>query len=358
MIRLRNNLHRIRVFLRDPHKKPRLQIFEEVIRLWVASKYFPLYYFGRFLYRKGMGSVENYLDMRAYRKIIYSPELTHPEFETFLQDKALFSDFCSVKRIPHPAVVARSEGRWFSRQGETKRLDSPEAFSGFLENCLRQSGSDRLFVKQRKGFGGSGVQVIRAGDLQRDILKHFKRILGGSYVFQLPIVQHPEISRIYDAAVNTLRIETYLDRIGRLHLLGQYMRFGSGGAFIDNISSGGWFVTVDPFSGKMTGNGWQGMVHGGGNSAFHPDTGVRFEGCAIPYYRETLELCRKLCGMIPNRLTGWDFALTESGPVVVEGNITPGIVAGEIAFGGYRDHPVYLENIGYELKGELHVSAR
>lgn len=55
------------------------------------------------------------------------------------------------------------------------------------------------------------------------------------------------------------------------------------------------------------------------------------------------ELCHSLSKYIPNRLKGWDIAITPQGPIVVEGNHTPYILMGEIGYGGYVKHPLYKE---------------
>jgi hypothetical protein len=50
----------------------------------------------------------------------------------------------------------------------------------------------------------------------------------------------------------------------------------------------------------------------------HPDTGVRFEGHAVPFYEEAVALCRRF-------LIGWDVAITPRGPLILEPNLFPGL---------------------------------
>ena len=52
-------------------------------------------------------------------------------------------------------------------------------------------------------------------------------IKEGSYVFQHAIVQHDDINDIFPNSINTLRIETYLDKNNEVQILGGFMRFGS-----------------------------------------------------------------------------------------------------------------------------------
>jgi hypothetical protein len=53
----------------------------------------------------------------------------------------------------------------------------------------------------------------------------------------------------------------------------------------------------------------------------HPDTGTRFSGLQMPFWKEVLDLCTRAARVTPNlRSVGWDIALTPEGPVIVEGN--------------------------------------
>jgi hypothetical protein len=53
----------------------------------------------------------------------------------------------------------------------------------------------------------------------------------------------------------------------------------------------------------------------------HPDSGIVFEGFAIPFYHEAVamakELQRRFYGL---RSIGWDIAIGTEGPIIVEGN--------------------------------------
>ena len=59
----------------------------------------------------------------------------------------------------------------------------------------------------------------------------------------------------------------------------------------------------------------------------HPDTGVRFEGHAVPFYEEAVALCRRAhLALVPDLfLIGWDVAITPRGPLILEPNLFPGL---------------------------------
>jgi hypothetical protein len=50
------------------------------------------------------------------------------------------------------------------------------------------------------------------------------------------------------------------------------------------------------------------------------------------------------------RLVGWDIAIVEHGPILIEGNSDYDIAASNLAYGGYRTNPVFrkvLNEIDY-----------
>jgi hypothetical protein len=63
----------------------------------------------------------------------------------------------------------------------------------------------------------------------------------------------------------------------------------------------------------------------------HPDSGHPIEGTAVPFWNEALDLAidahREFRDMAS---VGWDVAITESGPVLVEGNAIWGVDSAQI----------------------------
>lgn len=78
--------------------------------------------------------------------------------------------------------------------------------------------------------------------------------------------------------------------------------------------------------------------------AAHPVTGVQFKGFQIPYWQECLELMRKalpLADRIAN--IGWDVAITQTGPLLIEANTIPGFNTAQ-----YRGYAWVTEGWGYQ----------
>jgi glutathione synthase/RimK-type ligase-like ATP-grasp enzyme len=62
----------------------------------------------------------------------------------------------------------------------------------------------------------------------------------------------------------------------------------------------------------------------------------------IPFIPEAKDLVTKAASLMPGlRLIGWDVAIGENGPILVEGNSDYGLRGNDMHYGGYRTHPVF-----------------
>ncbi len=126
---------------------------------------------------------------------------------------------------------------------------------------------------------------------------------------------------------------TYIHN-GDVNIISSFFRMGTAGAVVDNIASGGMFVGIDHNSGTLKQEGYRNLEFGGEVLRNHPDTNFEFMGFKIPYYNEACELVQKATKTIPNRLIGWDVAITPTGPTIIEGNEHPDLYAADLAYGG------------------------
>ena len=135
------------------------------------------------------------------------------------------------------------------------------------------------------------------------------------------VIQHPEMNVLCPTSVNTIRMMTYNDH-GTPILLWVGQRVGNGINPVDNFHAQGMGVLVDMQTGKLVGKAID-----KDNQEFveHPTTKVRFDGFQIPCFEEAkqmvLEACLKddkIC------MIGWDVAISEKGPLIIEANRWPG----------------------------------
>ena len=123
-----------------------------------------------------------------------------------------------------------------------------------------------------------------------------------------------------DKRYNTLRIVT-INKNGKCYVLSSLLRVGtSKTGNVDNWAAGGLAIGIDNATGYLKEYGFYKPVHGLKESV-HPDTGVIFSDFKVPQYKEACELACKAHRAFYNiRAIGWDIAITENGPMFIEGN--------------------------------------
>jgi transcriptional regulator with XRE-family HTH domain len=53
----------------------------------------------------------------------------------------------------------------------------------------------------------------------------------------------------------------------------------------------------------------------------HPNTNEKIVGYQLPFVKEAVDMCLKAALVVPQiRYIGWDVAITENGPAIIEGN--------------------------------------
>lgn len=232
---------------------------------------------------------------------------------------------------------------------------SEKGVFGTLDGCLHEDfyawlakRKSPVFCKLPDGYQGTSCFVLeQKGD---EYLKNGKSISKKELDALLPhlqieeiIQQHEEMAAIYPNAVNTCRIVTVL-RNGEPEFFSGYALFGCGGTRVSNGRFGGLFVGYDE-NGHLSPFAMRESEFGGGVYKAHPDTGVVFKDCTIPYFKEALALaCAAHKAMDSIKCIGWDVAITPTGPVIIEGNQACATAELQIFKGGMR-------RVAYELLG-------
>ena len=140
------------------------------------------------------------------------------------------------------------------------------------------------------------------------------------------IVQHDEMMKICPTSVNTVRVTT-INYNGECRFLYSVFRMGQG-AVVDNFHAGGIAATVDIETGIVCTDA---ADLEGNTYAEHPVTKVKVKGFRIPHWEKILDACRKATGRVKGvDLVGWDFAVTNDGVELIEGNSGASYVVAQI----------------------------
>lgn len=269
-----------------------------------------------------------------HQALIAQARVNSGAFEATTTEKAVFYRHCQALGLPTPelfAVVTRSAAGW----GRGDRvLDGPHAFARLLADLPRD-----LVVKPSGGGKGVGVRVLRrdgegftdladgrhisVAELWRAITEHPDY---EAHVVQERLRNNDALTRaVPSEALHTIRLVTFVPRSGPVEISQSVIRLGIGGGVTDNFgdgSDGNGYAEIDPATGLMgplrmaRPDGYGFLEH-----ACVPSTGTPIEGVAVPLWAEACDLAFEAARrFLPTRSIGWDIAIADRGPVLVEAN--------------------------------------
>jgi hypothetical protein len=344
-------LKHLKVFFKDPDKKPTFKIVKECLHYGLLKKELPIDYFRKFLYRTDVIDYTPYLSLKEYYSIINAPQISIPEIKSILNNKLSFALYAEKHKLPVPKLFGYNFKSFFYTNSTLTTIGNKDALFEFFEALLKTAPAEALFLKRIEGEGGVGCILLNKHQLKEQIEQHADSLLRHSYLFQDLVKQHPVVSKVNPNSVNTLRIDTYVDPGQNIQVLSVLMRFGVGNSIVDNVHSGGFYIAVNIETEKLQGKGRQDVVEGGRVFLKHPDSGMLLDGYQIPFVKAACALAINASKHLPNGIVGWDIAITETGPLIIEGNKFPSMHLTDVAYGGYCKHPV-IQRLLKEIKHE------
>lgn len=197
---------------------------------------------------------------------------------------------------------------------ETINLDTATLndFKKFIIN------KDKIIVKPCEGEGGKGISII---SLENQNIKKLYNDLKNNKttLIEEVIIQHDDLNKLYDKSVNSLRMFTFNN--GNAYFLQAILKIGNGGV-VDNFSSGGMYTFVDNNGIVIT----KAIDKNDDIHKIHPISKCEIVGFKVPFFEEAVELVKKASFKVKEvGYIGWDVAITNEGPLIIEGNCYPGV---------------------------------
>lgn len=229
------------------------------------------------------------------------------------------------------SIVARMNDKkfwhFFDNKTEFNQLFSAQVKRGWL-NLLEASEEDFAKFLEGRGDiickpidGSSGQGILKCTPEEYGDPKALYQRLreAGIGIVEDKVIQHPAIAALCPTSVNTIRVATLLgDK--KEGIVYAYIRIGNG-KVMDNVDCGGMAAPVDIETGVITGVG---ANKAGETYEIHPMTGTKIPGTQIPYWDDVKTMCLNAMHVVPQvRFVAWDVAITEDGPVFIEGNSFP-----------------------------------
>ena len=177
--------------------------------------------------------------------------------------------------------------------------------------------SGRIVLKGSHGQIGAEVEVIKSSEYSPELIIDYmikrKYDLAEQYV-----IQHQALMDLSPSGLNTVRVFTQLHE-GNVDFLGARLRV-SVNSSVDNMAAGNLAAPIDIETGIVNGSGVYSDITKEDRTT-HPITGKSITGFVVPYWEKVKELAVKAAlHSRENKSVGWDIAITEIGPELIEGN--------------------------------------
>lgn len=233
-----------------------------------------------------------------------------------LNDKAEFAEYCDRHGIRCVETIAQIDGK-----------------------VPKQVVPDRdLFVKRNRGRGGRGAErwdrlapfiFGNSAGNRLDLNSLLERLVDCSrkapLIVQPRLTPHLSLSDLTNGALPTVRIVTCLDERREPEVIGAVFRMAIGeNVTVDNLHAGGIAAAVALGTGRLSRATNLGTDARLGWLSAHPDTHAMIEDRALPLWEEVKALALDAHRAFIDRIViGWDIAILDDGPILIEGNGNP-----------------------------------
>lgn len=194
-----------------------------------------------------------------------------------------------------------------------------------LETLFHAHGA--VFVKPADATQGANCALIepseKSGYLRANHVEmrmnDFFADMQSDLLIEEVVKQHEALAALHPQSLNTVRMVTMKKENGEMYLEQAIQRVGVGDMRVDNFSKGGVAISVTD-DGKLISFGRR-KDFSLPNFVKHPDTGIKFEGYTIPYFKQAVDMVLRAHQLNKGlNGVGWDVAITENGPLIVEAN--------------------------------------
>jgi hypothetical protein len=250
---------------------------------------------GKFYCRKDFER-RRILTYRKWKKIIKN--YNDPLYTHYLENKIHFNQFFDN-------LIGRE---WLQSTKMTK-----DEFINFVTRHRR------IICKPSSDWEGNGIFVLNVIENEQEVI--FEKLKKKDLIIEEYVKQHNKMM-FGGHSVNTIRVYTVYDKkTGKAYVFKTTLRVGVGDSIVDNSHSGGQAYEVDIETGYVVSPSWS---HNSPDLLIHPGTDIFMLGQLIPFWEEVKNLCCKAADKINQvRYIGWDVAIKEDGPILIEGNHDP-----------------------------------
>jgi hypothetical protein len=264
--------------------------------------------------------------------------LNPAQYRLPFRSKLVFNRIFGGQGLP----VARAYAVYDPKVGYTFNGE-PLRDAADLRRWLRQHGPEGFVFKPIRGMEGFQILVFAgaaaddpevfvtlAGErYDADRLVEFAQNTGElekmgaaepySYLLEERIRPHPALAELIGPTLCCVRIVTVVGLTGTASILGAVYKLQSGSLGVDHLSYGAVGSWVDLATGTL---GPGRSRHNLGYTSVIPGTDRTFVGFELPHWAELKQVALRAAAVFPwARAIGWDIAISDRGPILIEGNV-------------------------------------
>jgi hypothetical protein len=216
-------------------------------------------------------------------------------------------------------------------------------------NAFKGTGARRWTMIAEGSYRSEGNVTLNEEELIQFLREQSKK--GHPVILQPCMHNHVRVQHLTGPALAAIRMFTMRSPSGAPRYMSSYISLPLGNVTGSNTTFDVIRTSVEGATGKL------GVAYDKKDLAnvmepvvTHPITGQRIEGFTLPDWNEAVELALQAHATLPDiALVGWDIGLTGDGPVIIEGNRTPGSDSDQVAhkrpWGATRIPSLLLDNI-------------
>lgn len=312
--------------IKDLSTKTALREYVEQFFLGYFYSITPKDYYQQGFYReKSLGKRKHYLLEGSLKHCIYNYLLEYGKVKENTQEtlslgnKAVFTEFCLKQELPAVPI-------YFELSGEEEELILPKEDLFIKPNIGKQGQGTEVWYYKDGFYCNHKNEYLKETELKYRLMNEAKALKDDHLLVQPIVKPHKGLQLFYNKATPTIRLITYLDEWGKAHLgLGMFRFNIKENTIIDNASVGGAVAPIELEKGAID------TIVQADPIQIRKSMKAYFkkedqEGLTIPYWKETCDLVRKAHELQKYRMViGWDVIVSETGPLLLEGNSQPGI---------------------------------
>jgi hypothetical protein len=266
---------------------------------------------------------KTFLGTDRLAQLLYALDMPWPEIA---DDKPTLTALLRGHDLPIPETQAmRHADRTFP--GAKALCDERD-----VERFLRSEARYPIFTKPTNSLCSLGVANIECYDRTSDCLitnqgqsvavvefvKQNEQFAQSGYLIQTRLEPHPKIAEVVGNQLSTVRMFVLVDDEGPT-LLRASWKIPSGESVADNFwRSGNMLGGIDVETGRVI----RVLLRNVGGTVEidkHPKTGTSFSSLVFPEWSQMRDMVMRGAAAVPScHFQGWDVALTDRGPVLVE----------------------------------------